>query len=159
MFQRVAVSAVANACKKVPADSSHFVGDSIPTLCILLQSEDKTVLLFPHLTEFLFCMYTLLCFVSKWCNHNGECCNLLDKHRGILAIQLIFLTSCHQGIIEKVLPRVHIATSLPTYVLLQGMKKVRPRFLLRRICMCAWLHDSLKIERKCFLIDVYLLET
>jgi hypothetical protein len=65
MFQRVAVSAVANACKKVPADCSHFVVDSVPTLCNLLQSEDKTVLLFPHLTEFLFGMCTLLCFVSK----------------------------------------------------------------------------------------------
>jgi E3 ubiquitin-protein ligase TRIP12 len=47
MVQRVAVSAVANACKTVPADCSQFVMDSVPTLCNLLQSEDKMVL-FSH---------------------------------------------------------------------------------------------------------------
>jgi E3 ubiquitin-protein ligase TRIP12 len=44
VVQRVAVSAVANACKKVPADCSMFVMDSVPMLCNLLQSEDKMVL-------------------------------------------------------------------------------------------------------------------
>lgn len=47
MVQRVAVSAVANACKKVPSDCSQFVLDAVPTLCNLLQSEDKVVLLSP----------------------------------------------------------------------------------------------------------------
>ncbi|XP_048566097.1 uncharacterized protein LOC125546026 isoform X3 [Triticum urartu] len=40
-IQRVVVSAVANACKKVPADCSQFVMDSVPMLCNLLQSEEK----------------------------------------------------------------------------------------------------------------------
>ena len=62
MVQRVAVSAVAHACKKVPEDCSHFVVDSVPTLCNLLQSEDKMVLLFPHLTELVFGVGTVLCF-------------------------------------------------------------------------------------------------
>ncbi|XP_048544822.1 uncharacterized protein LOC125523791 isoform X2 [Triticum urartu] len=50
-IQRVVVSAVANACKKVPADCSQFVMDSVPMLCNLLQSEEKMVLLPTNLTE------------------------------------------------------------------------------------------------------------
>jgi len=65
MVQRVAVSAVANACKKVQADCSQFVLDSVPTLCNLLQSEDKMVLLFPHIIEIILACKECSVFVSK----------------------------------------------------------------------------------------------
>lgn len=86
MVQRVAVSAVANACKKVPSDCSQFVLDAVPTLCNLLQSEDKVVLLSPHLIEII-----LSC---KECSASGcnryqypdsrEGCSLPGKHCGLL---------------------------------------------------------------------------
>ncbi|KAM3276178.1 hypothetical protein ACQJBY_044523 [Aegilops geniculata] len=50
-IQRVVVSAVANACKKLLADCSQFVMDSVPMLCNLLQSKEKMVSLPTNLTE------------------------------------------------------------------------------------------------------------
>ncbi|CAN6332780.1 unnamed protein product [Urochloa humidicola] len=81
-IQRVAVSAVANACKKVPADCSQFVVDSVPTLCNLLQSEDKMVV-----EKVAACLTSI---VDSFCSS----VDLLDQ-------------LCHQGIIEKVLPLIH----------------------------------------------------
>jgi E3 ubiquitin-protein ligase TRIP12 len=61
MFQRVAVSAVANVCKKIPLGCSQFVIDSVPMLCNLLQSEDKMVFLVTDLTHTVLGMYMVLC--------------------------------------------------------------------------------------------------
>jgi E3 ubiquitin-protein ligase TRIP12 len=60
-FQRVAVSAVANVCKKIPAECSQFVIDSVPMLCNLLQSEDKMVCSVTNLTHPVLGMYIVLC--------------------------------------------------------------------------------------------------
>ncbi|CAL4893978.1 unnamed protein product [Urochloa decumbens] len=81
-IQRVAVSAVANACRKVPADCSNFVVDSVPTLCNLLQSEDKMVV-----EKVAACLISIVDSFSS-------SVDLLDQ-------------LCHQGIIEKVLPLIH----------------------------------------------------
>ncbi|XP_008783678.1 E3 ubiquitin-protein ligase UPL4-like [Phoenix dactylifera] len=40
-IQRVALSTVANICKKLPLDCSSLVMESVPTLCNLLQYEDR----------------------------------------------------------------------------------------------------------------------
>lgn len=41
--QRVALSTVANLCKKLPMDCSSLVMEAVPTLCNLLQYEDRKV--------------------------------------------------------------------------------------------------------------------
>ncbi|KAL5231047.1 hypothetical protein ABZP36_029823 [Zizania latifolia] len=81
-IQRVAVSAVANACKKVPKDCSQFVMDPVPILCNLLQSEDKMVV-----------EKVASCLISIVDSFNGSV-ELLDQ-------------LCHQGVIEKVLPLIN----------------------------------------------------
>ncbi|KAE8812510.1 E3 ubiquitin-protein ligase UPL4 [Hordeum vulgare] len=81
-IQRVAVSAVANACKKVPADCSQFVMDSTPMLCNLLQSEDKMVV-----------EKVATCLISIVDSFSGSV-ELLDQ-------------LCHQGLVEKVLPLIN----------------------------------------------------
>ncbi|KAJ1263270.1 hypothetical protein BS78_09G170700 [Paspalum vaginatum] len=99
-IQRVAVSAVANACKKVPADCSQFVLDSVPTLCNLLQSEDKMVV-----EKVAACLINIVDSFSS-------SVELLDQ-------------LCHQGVIEKVLPLIHTggltALSPSTYSNLIGL--------------------------------------
>ncbi|KAK3138543.1 hypothetical protein QOZ80_5AG0370300 [Eleusine coracana subsp. coracana] len=77
-IQRIAVSAVANACKKVPADCSQVVMDSVPMLCNLLQSEDKMVV-----EKVAACLVSIV-------DSFGSSVDLLDQ-------------ICHQGVIEKVL--------------------------------------------------------
>uniref|UniRef100_A0ACD5U1W4 Uncharacterized protein n=1 Tax=Avena sativa TaxID=4498 RepID=A0ACD5U1W4_AVESA len=81
-IQRVAVSAVANVCKKIPAECSQFVIDSVPTLCNLLQSEDKMVV-----------EKVAACFISIVDSFSGSV-ELLDQ-------------LCHQGVVEKVLPLIN----------------------------------------------------
>ncbi|XP_006655387.2 E3 ubiquitin-protein ligase UPL4 isoform X1 [Oryza brachyantha] len=81
-IQRVAVSAVANVCKKVPKDCSQFVMDSMPMLCNLLQYEDKMVV-----------EKVASCLISVVDSFNGSV-ELLDQ-------------LCHQGVIEKVLPLIN----------------------------------------------------
>ncbi|CAD6253997.1 unnamed protein product [Miscanthus lutarioriparius] len=81
-IKRVAVSAVANACKKVPADCSQFVLDSVPTLCNLLQSEDKMIV-----EKVAACLISIVDSFST-------SVDLVDQ-------------LCHQGVIEKVLPLIH----------------------------------------------------
>ncbi|KAF0923852.1 hypothetical protein E2562_007711 [Oryza meyeriana var. granulata] len=81
-IQRVAVSAIANACKKVPKDCSQFVMDSVPMLCNLLQYEDKMVV-----------EKVASCLISIVDSFNGSV-ELLDKF-------------CHQGVIEKILPLIN----------------------------------------------------
>uniref|UniRef100_A0A0D9WHF8 HECT-type E3 ubiquitin transferase n=1 Tax=Leersia perrieri TaxID=77586 RepID=A0A0D9WHF8_9ORYZ len=90
-IQRVAVSAVANACKKVPRDCSQFVMDSVPVLCNLLQYEDKMLV-----------EKVASCLINIVDSFNGSV-ELLDKF-------------CHQGVIEKVLPLINAGglTSLTT---------------------------------------------
>ncbi|KQK05853.1 E3 ubiquitin-protein ligase UPL4 [Brachypodium distachyon] len=81
-IQRVAVSAIANACKKVPPDCSQYVMDSVPMLCNLLQSEDKMVL-----EKVATCLISIVDSFSS-------SVELLDQ-------------LCHQGVVEKVLPLIN----------------------------------------------------
>uniref|UniRef100_A0A0E0DSM5 HECT-type E3 ubiquitin transferase n=1 Tax=Oryza meridionalis TaxID=40149 RepID=A0A0E0DSM5_9ORYZ len=81
-IQRVAVSAAANACKKVPKDCSQFVMDSVPALCNLLQSEDKMVV-----EKVASCLI-----------------NIVDSFSSSVELLDMF---CHQGVIEKVLPLIN----------------------------------------------------
>ncbi|KAL6841297.1 hypothetical protein ACP4OV_028815 [Aristida adscensionis] len=81
-IQRVAVSAVANACKKVPLDCSQFVMDSVPKLCDLLQYEDKMVV-----------EKVAACFISI-VDSFGSSVVLLDQ-------------LCHQGMVGKVLALIN----------------------------------------------------
>uniref|UniRef100_I1PWE9 HECT-type E3 ubiquitin transferase n=2 Tax=Oryza glaberrima TaxID=4538 RepID=I1PWE9_ORYGL len=81
-IQRVAVSAAANACKKVPKDCSQFVMDSVPVLCNLLQSEDKMVV-----EKVASCLI-----------------NIVDSFSNSVELLDMF---CHQGVIEKVLPLIN----------------------------------------------------
>ncbi|XP_047095257.1 E3 ubiquitin-protein ligase UPL4-like [Lolium rigidum] len=81
-IQRVAVSAVANVCKKIPTECSQFVIDSVPMLCNLLQSEDKMVV-----------EKVATCLISIVDSFSGSV-ELLDQ-------------LCHQGVVEKVLPLIN----------------------------------------------------
>ncbi|CAM0955142.1 unnamed protein product [Alopecurus aequalis] len=81
-IQRVAVSAVANVCKKVPLGCSQFIIDSVPMLCNLLQSEDKMVV-----------EKVATCLISIVESFSGSV-QLLDQ-------------LCHQGVVEKVLPLIN----------------------------------------------------
>ncbi|KAL6619092.1 hypothetical protein ACP70R_034231 [Stipagrostis hirtigluma subsp. patula] len=81
-IQRVAVSAVANACKKVPTDCSQYVMDSIQMLSNLLQSEDKIVV-----EKVASCLISIV-------DSFGSSVLLLDQ-------------LCHQGMVEKVLSLIN----------------------------------------------------
>ncbi|XP_062179869.1 E3 ubiquitin-protein ligase UPL4 isoform X2 [Phragmites australis] len=81
-IQRVVVSAVANVCKKVPADCSQFVIDSVPMLCNLLQSEDQMVV-----EKVAACLISIV-------DSFGSSVDRLDQ-------------LCHQGVVEKVLPLIN----------------------------------------------------
>ncbi|KAG1337984.1 E3 ubiquitin-protein ligase UPL4 [Cocos nucifera] len=70
-IQRVALSTVANICKKLPSDCSSLVMESVPTLCNLLQYEDR---------KLVETVATCLIRIAESFSHSPELLDELCKH-------------------------------------------------------------------------------
>lgn len=70
-IQRVALSAVANVCKKLPLDCSSLVMESVPALCNLLQYEDR---------KLVETVATCLIRIADCFSHSPELLDELCKH-------------------------------------------------------------------------------
>ncbi|XP_008805036.2 E3 ubiquitin-protein ligase UPL4-like [Phoenix dactylifera] len=70
-MQRVALSTVANVCKKLPLDCSSLVMESVPILCKLLQYEDR---------KLVETVATCLIRITECFTHSPELLDVLCKH-------------------------------------------------------------------------------
>ncbi|XP_072953939.1 E3 ubiquitin-protein ligase UPL4 [Typha angustifolia] len=86
-IQRVAVSTVANVCKKLPVECSSVVMESVPTLCNLLQYEDQKL------------VETVAVCLRRIGDSFSSSPQLLDE-------------LCQQGVLEKSLHLINIRVSL-----------------------------------------------
>ncbi|WOL06323.1 hypothetical protein Cni_G15055 [Canna indica] len=136
-IQRVAVSTVANVCKKLPPDCSSIIMESLPTLCALLQNDDW---------KLVETAATCLIRVADCFSHSSKLLDELCKHEIIQKSLQLIANDGHRSLSQATYSGlISLLTKLATnsLVAVQTLFELNISRVLRRILVGSDMsHDS-----------------
>ncbi|XP_068668606.1 E3 ubiquitin-protein ligase UPL4 isoform X2 [Aristolochia californica] len=136
-IQNVALSTVANICKKLPSDSSSYVMEAIPILCNLLQYEDQKLV-----ENVVLCLIRIVEGLSDSSETLDELCKhgLIEQSRNLTIngrmtlsrptytglIGMLSRLASHSSVAVRTLFELNISSALRNILLVTDLAPVTP---------------------------------